>query len=1235
MENEDSASGIFVGVHFVLLGFDSISQQKIRSMIVDGGGVDAGRYGPHCTHVIVDKVVYDDPICVAARSDGKTLVTGLWVQHSFDVGMRVDPSSILYRPLRDLNGIPGAKSFVVCLTGYQRQDREDIMTMVGLMGANFSKPLVANKVTHLICYKFEGEKYELAKKLMKIKLINHRWLEDCLRTWQILPEADYDKSGYELDMMEAQAKDSEDEAQDIDTKQKGEKGVIAISESLSAKEKEAECEQIQSQKATPSRCVEVLGSFDSTTGRKSRSGVSLNSLDETLLPENGCELTSASNSNKKSPLSDASKLSAPSYSRKTPRKASLPLEPVQSESNAGSSPVANLGKHRVSDCLILSSSKKEEDGTVSNGVKSPLMKILSPMRDGQSGLLPVKRKADIPSSSSKLQRTEHISDFISEGSVVVESAGKLAPEPLMNELLGVISHSPENDSCFVAKSADLSHVQHCAYNILDKVIPEIRPQISSEKRKSIQLDDKPESANVCSSRPETAVNDSSKPQNTLQDESLPPATKVIEVAKSNTTVGSDFPGGDASSRSKPHGRKLLAKKTLGSKPSFGRGKALNQKGSIYINEKVSPKNSASTSLAQNETEDPEKFVSPESIEVGPPTSDAEMHEDIKVASESGNEEKIGIGLMDDETEAPENKEDNEINAMVNEEKFSDIKGPNSVNTRAGEKAGTKNIQNDDSIMDLEDQVVSSAAPGERTDQSELVFGGNAEEENIMRGKKCRLTTTKKKNLPKVARLGKSMEGNRTSGPFSGKRTEESESVLRDNTGEENIMNGRKGPLTTNKKNSVPIGAKLGKSKEGDRRKGAKFELNSEKAKTTNTTESHVVVDRDMTPAPVGMTNNSVEVEKENRSVHTGGTNVNHDKQKVGKLTRRSNIKSLKSDGAEPGSESVGQILKAKIEPVWFILSGHKLQRKEFQKVIKHLKGSVCRDSHQWSYQATHFIVPDPIRRTEKFFAAAASGRWILKTDYLTASNEAGRFLTEEPYEWHKKGLSEDGAINLEAPRKWRLLRERTGHGAFYKMRIIIYGECIAPPLDTLKRVVKGGDGIILATSPPYTRFLQSGVDFAIVSSGMPRVDIWVQEFLRHEIPCVSADYLVEYVCKPGYSLDRHVQYNTLAWAEKSLKNLVNRMEEIVEDSTPEEDDDDNNDDITCQVCGSRDRGDVMLICGDESGSSGCGIGTHIDCCDPPLEEIPEGNWYCSKCRNRNTKRALKDYGISISTSKRQ
>lgn len=175
--------------------------------------------------------------------------------------------------------------------------------------------------------------------------------------------------------------------------------------------------------------------------------------------------------------------------------------------------------------------------------------------------------------------------------------------------------------------------------------------------------------------------------------------------------------------------------------------------------------------------------------------------------------------------------------------------------------------------------------------------------------------------------------------------------------------------------------------------------------------------------------------------------------------------------------------------------------------------------------------------------------------------------------------------------------------------------------------MKAGDGIILATSPPYTRFLDSGVDFAIVSPGMPRVDMWVQEFLKHEIPCVVADYLVEYVCKPGYSLERHVLHNTHTWAEKSFAKVQSRAEEVVEDLIQPPDDNSNKnseeeseeEDIPCEVCGSGERGEVMLICGNEDGSLGCGVGTHIDCCDPPFEEVPEDDWFCPKCCTSSSK----------------
>jgi len=38
----------------------------------------------------------DDPVCVAAREDGKMLVTALWVEHSADVGMPVDATSVCF-----------------------------------------------------------------------------------------------------------------------------------------------------------------------------------------------------------------------------------------------------------------------------------------------------------------------------------------------------------------------------------------------------------------------------------------------------------------------------------------------------------------------------------------------------------------------------------------------------------------------------------------------------------------------------------------------------------------------------------------------------------------------------------------------------------------------------------------------------------------------------------------------------------------------------------------------------------------------------------------------------------------------------------------------------------------------------------------------------------------------------------------------------------------------------------
>jgi len=73
-------------------------------------------------------------------------------------------------------------------------------------------------------------------------------------------------------------------------------------------------------------------------------------------------------------------------------------------------------------------------------------------------------------------------------------------------------------------------------------------------------------------------------------------------------------------------------------------------------------------------------------------------------------------------------------------------------------------------------------------------------------------------------------------------------------------------------------------------------------------------------------------------------------------------------------------------------------------------------------------------------------RWILKREYLTSCIEAGKFVDEEPFEWFGTGFNDGETISFDAPRKWRNIRQQMGHGAFYGMQIVVYGQLISPTL---------------------------------------------------------------------------------------------------------------------------------------------------------------------------------------------
>ncbi|CAL9777400.1 unnamed protein product [Musa acuminata subsp. burmannicoides] len=1135
---------IFGGVRFVLFGFDSVSEAQYRSELVRRGGIDVGRYDRSCTHVIVSGRVYEDPVCVAARNDGKILVTELWIDVSLDIGMLADAKRILYCPVKDLNGIPGSKSLHICLTGYQRQERDDIMKMVSLMGAKFSKPLIANQVTHLICYKFEGEKYELAKKV-NIKLVNHRWLEDCLKAWAILPIDNYTKSGWELEVLEAEAKDSDEETEDVGKKSVGRSGM----------------------------------------GKSISDGGVLSGDSDLSIPSRG-------------------KLSIPKDTFMTIHSAFADNH-IMNNTLFTSPCIDNFSRNTLSECSPGSKVHHQNVGDVAQTSNDHAI------RDAMVGgeLFNQSDSGSLKEAYSLSARTVSTSSMVDVKSVPFSKKSRnksVSPEESLVKVhtslkglykdFDVLSSEPKGSRATDKPANIQGSMAHIGINNVEatsSVLPQKRKvSVSGGGSKS------PKSLMHSSLQRKSPDTESAQAEPVLLS---PKENKYLVPMDANHSLEDAVPSNSVNQQT------IISRSFSCKRNSLSNGKPAMIKSSNVINhsipilkqglDKQECRKVDLFNMAQMATNVIASMDSKALPNI--PVDDELMQvDDCEIMRSTANQfGSLAVGKHTDEMLCNDKRPEISVGGPVEAER--------STQSLNGETARIE-IQNVMMKELTQNHVLQQFEPSLSSDGKAMTTRNflTTASADACKGNNIKVASGSyiKKVVAKRS-LSSSAKHNALSSRKD-KHVDNPDKYLK----EAEVISGKvekmKVPedkkVSRNLRNGVVETFSDEVMKERVEAAGVSIPANAKKDETSDR--------KDIT---------SMDPEKENKPEEVSRFSSNCSNSCSSKLVNKHDKKIIQNSN---NSQKI-EIRKTKkiiySEPAWFILSGQRIQRKHFQAVIRRLGGKICRDSHHWSYQATHFIAPDPVRRTEKFFAAAAAGRWILKTDYLTASCEAGKFLEEEPFEWYRKGLTEDGAINLEAPRQWRLLRERTGHGAFYNMSIIIYGECIAPTLDTLKRVVKAGDGTILATSPPYTRILKAGVDFAIVSPSMPRVDSWVQEFLRHEIPCVAADYLVEYVCKPGYSLEKHVLYKTHSWAEKSFAKLLSCSEEISEDARLLSEE--SSDDLSCAVCGSAGRGEVMLICGDEAGTVGCGIGTHIDCCDPPLDSVPEGDWYCSKCSSTHNK----------------
>ncbi|KAM0858833.1 hypothetical protein ACQ4PT_047591 [Festuca glaucescens] len=1346
---DDDDRNLFAGVRFVLVGFDSVSESQYRAEMVRRGGADAGRLGGGCTHVVACGRVYDDPVCVAARAQGHKVVSELWVDDSLDRAVLADADRVIYWPTRDLKGIPGSDELRICLTGYQRNDREDIMKMVALMGAHFSKPLVGGVVTHLVCYKFEGEKYDLAKKV-NIKLTNHRWLEDCLKSWEILPVDDYSKSSWELEMMEAQVKDSDDEVEDVDRKPfnsrssvkrtpnpknsmrtSGNPGVdaqicppiipnddknMAVDRHLNTpsqikKERNMikKTHDIRAQlQGTPnfSRLASsantdsgapIQTAFVKSGNRVEAAVRNLNSSNQVHAAEyeyvnTSGQIRKEENMVKKTHDITAQLQASPNFSMLASSANTDGAAPIQipfgNSDNREEAAVRNLnspnqlqaaeyeyvntsGQTRKEENMIkkthditaqlqatpnfsrFASSADTDSGapiqppfvTSGNREEAAVRNLNNPNQvqvaeykdvgtDIATGAPGAPSSSDIatgapgtPSSSTMAVPANH--HFHSSNDTLMVPKNTATPRArktgarrpcsasmevdgsVVNNGKAVVSES-ETDKMIPCQQAgtipkDGSSIASATEREITslKKVPVGTP---SSSRMSVPANHHFSSSNETLTVPKTKATPRARNAGAKRphSDSMEVDGSVVNngkavVSESGTEKMLPCQLASATSKKGSSSASVTERKTTSKKVPFGGVRSAHAKRQESVHIEVNDAQVGSE-LELN------KVISQENIETGPKRF-------CSSARDAEHERKSPKKLPNTRVKSTVTKKSRKSNTNMAIESPAD----------KAEKVTAESLFDDlfpsENVEDCPKKLSSSAS----ADGCDTVSPGNVSKTRV-RKVVAKRKAVEDKSGSKHNIMGSAIVS--AAKAFSSKRMEStcnidevtahqdsqkgnndamrdvSVSSCKDTVTVDKSEGMHESKLRCSERNKAPASDHDKENQRDDGNLSSKLDcvkggLNSKIASRCSARNKAPASDHD----------------KENRK-DPGNLNSKSDCGNRG-LNSKFDLESTKKNtdmlDKHGGREGNGAGTFITLDPTCFILSGHRWQRRDYRSILRRLKGRVCRDSHHWSYQATHFIAPDPLRRTEKFFAAASAGRWILKPDYLTSCNEAGKLLDEGPFEWSGTGLNEGETISFEAPRKWRVIKQQMGHGAFYGMQIIVYGQLIAPSLDTVKRAVRAGDGNILATSPPYTRFLNSGVDFAVISASMPSADAWVQEFISHNIPCVSTDYLVEYVCKPGYPLDSHVLFKTNRLANKSLAKLLKNQQEVATDDLEELEDDDPADDLSCSVCGSTDRGEVMLICGSEDGSVGCGAGMHIDCCDPPLECVPDDDWLCPKC----------------------